>query len=128
MADSETAGRTTIETPDLVKGLFDPEFRHELNNNIEEYGSKDAKERKVLQSLEDQTFRLQSSEDQKRVRPYHLNRLLEASGIDLPFDQRIQTGSSVELIHMWTKYLDNQDNDDVRNGEKPACIDERCSG
>jgi len=24
MADSETAGRTTIETPDLVKGLFDP--------------------------------------------------------------------------------------------------------
>jgi|GEM_PF-579784 geranylgeranyl pyrophosphate synthase len=119
MADSETAGRTTIETPDLVKGLFDPEFRHELNNNIEEYGSKDAKERKVLQSLEDQTFRLQSSEDQKRVRPYHLNRLLEASGIDLPFDQRIQTGSSVELIHMWTKYLDdNQDNDDVRNGEK----------
>lgn len=73
----------------------------------------------MLQSLEDQTFRLQTSEDQKRVRPYHLNQLLEAAGVELPFDQRIQTGSSVELIHMWTKYLDdNQDNDDVRNGEK----------
>lgn len=73
----------------------------------------------MLQSLEDQTFRLQSSEDQKRVRPYHLNQLLEAAGVELPFDQRIQAGSSVELIHMWTKYLDdNQDNDEIRNGEK----------
>lgn len=119
MSDSETAARSKADTPDLVKGLFDPEFRGELNSNIRDYGKKDGEEREVLQGLEDQTFRLQTSEDQKRVRPYHLNRLLEAAGVELPFDQRIQTGSSVELIHMWTKYLDdNQDNDDVRNGEK----------
>lgn len=120
MSDSETAASNrTPSTPDIVKGLFDPEFRQELNQNIQKYSRKETKERGVLQDLEDQTFRLQTSEDQKRVRPYHLNRLLEAAGVDLPFEQRVQTGSSVELIHMWTKYLDdNQDNDDVRNEEK----------
>lgn len=80
---------------------------------------KDREERGVLQRLEDQTLKLQTSEDQKRVRPYHLNKFLEAAGVDLPFSQRIQLATSVEMVHMWTKYLDdNQDNDDWRNEEK----------
>ncbi|MFB6145556.1 MAG: polyprenyl synthetase family protein [Candidatus Nanohaloarchaea archaeon] len=88
-----------------------------LKQYLEEYAYDDAEKRGILQELEDQSYRITGSDDAKNVRPQLMWDEFAGVGSELSKEDQVLLSAPVEIIHAWTKQLDDiHDHDQMRNG------------
>ncbi len=67
--------------------------------------------------MEHQSHRITASDDAKNVRPRLLEKELQGVGTDLSTEQQALLSVPIEMVHAWSKQVDDMhDGDDTRNG------------